>query len=174
MRITIDTREDSYLDALGVLRRAYGRQDPARKKMESTGQRETVDSSNGSVAKGSDTQPATSGGRVDAGLKKVAAKGPRKSPAKKTSAPRAPAAEPPASSRIKKVPAKKAARSASVAPGRPAGARKKAAPDVSANTAARGRPEAVRAWAQAQGMHVNAVGRMPARVIAAYKEAHKH
>ena len=30
MRITIDTREDSYEDALGVLRRAYGRHRLAR------------------------------------------------------------------------------------------------------------------------------------------------
>jgi len=35
MRITIDTREDSYEDALGVLRRAYGRHRLPRKAQES-------------------------------------------------------------------------------------------------------------------------------------------
>jgi hypothetical protein len=35
VRITIDTREDSYEDALGVLRRAYGRHRVARKTGES-------------------------------------------------------------------------------------------------------------------------------------------
>ena len=38
MRITIDTREDSYEDALGVLRRAYGRHRVARKTEESPGE----------------------------------------------------------------------------------------------------------------------------------------
>ena len=37
MRITIDTREDSYEDALGVLRRAYGRHRLPRKAEESRG-----------------------------------------------------------------------------------------------------------------------------------------
>ena len=52
MRITIDTREDSYEDALGVLRRAYGRRLP-RKPEESPAVPEAVDSSSGgAVARG--------------------------------------------------------------------------------------------------------------------------
>ena len=33
--------------------------------------------------------------------------------------------------------------------------------------------QTVRAWAQAQGLQVRAKGRMPAKVIAAYREAHR-
>ena len=47
MRITIDTREDSYQDALGVLRRAYGRHRLAPKTEESPAVGEAVDMSNG-------------------------------------------------------------------------------------------------------------------------------
>ena len=44
---------------------------------------------------------------------------------------------------------------------------------VAANTAPPGRSEAIRSWARAQGMQVSARGRMPAKVIAAFLDAHK-
>ena len=47
MRITIDTGEDSYEDALGVVRRAYGRHRHARKAVESPAEPEAVDLSPG-------------------------------------------------------------------------------------------------------------------------------
>ena len=55
---------------------------------------------------------------------------------------------------------------------RPRAPRKRTAASLAANTAPRGESEAVRAWAQDQGMQVRARGRMPAKVIAAYLEAH--
>jgi hypothetical protein len=55
VRITIDTRQDNYEDALGVLRRAYGRHRVARKTEESGG---AVDSSEaGAVAKETGMRP---------------------------------------------------------------------------------------------------------------------
>ena len=140
VRITIDTREDSYEDALGVLRRAYGRHRVARK----TGESPAAVNSSG-------------GGRPGA---------------KRTSAARATAVEAPVSkSTGKRAAAKKGARGAPAGK-RPGAPRTRAAAGVAANTAPRGESEAVRAWAQAQGMQVRARGRMPAKVIAAYLEAH--
>ena len=172
MRITIDTQEDSYEDALGVLRRAYGRHRVARKTEESPGVPQAVDvSTGGAVAEESDNRSASRAGRGDAGLRKPSAKGIRKSAGKRTSATRA-AVEPAVSkSTGKRASGKKTARSAR-AHGRPGAARKRSASGVAANTAPRGQSEAVRAWAQEQGMQVSARGRMPAKVITAYLEAH--
>jgi hypothetical protein len=73
-------------------------------------------------------------------------------------------------STAKKAPGKKAvARSAPTAQGRRAAPRQR----VAANTAPPGRSEAIRSWARAQGMQVSARGRMPAKVIAAFLDAHK-
>lgn len=171
MRITIDTREDSYEDALGVLRRAYGRHRLARKTEEPPAVPEGVDLSNGGgVAKEPDTRSASGAGRKDAGVGKRPTKGTRKPAAKRTSATKAAAVASPApKSTGKRAPVKKGARGAP-AHGRPA--RKRAPAAVAANTAPRGQSEAIRAWAQEQGMQVRARGRMPAKVIAAYLEAH--
>ena len=57
MRITIDTREDSYEDALGVLRRAYGRHRLARKAEESPAVPEAVDLSSGERSGGGIGRP---------------------------------------------------------------------------------------------------------------------
>lgn len=174
MRITIDTREDSYQDALGVLRRAYGRHGLARKKDESPAPREVVDVGNGGVAKASGGRSASGAGRNDAGVRKPSAKGTRKSAAKRTPATRAAAVESPVSESMgRRASGKQSVPSASSAQRRPGAARKRAASGVAANTAPRGQSEAVRAWAQEQGMQVRAKGRMPAKVIAAYLEAHK-
>ena len=169
VRITIDTREDSYEDALGVLRRAYGRHRVARKTEESL---RAVDSSEGgAVAKESGTRSA-SVGRKDASLRRGPARGGGRPAAKRTSATRAAAVESPVSkSAGKSANARKAARGAPTG-GRSAAPRKRTAAGVAANTAPRGESEAVRAWAQDQGMQVRARGRMPANVIAAYLEAH--
>ena len=169
VRITIDTREDSYEDALGVLRRAYGRHRVARKTEDSRG---AVDSSEGgAVAKESGMRSA-SVGRKDASSRRGPARGGGRPAAKRTSATRAAAVESPVSkSTGKSAAGRKAARGAP-AGGRPGAPRKRAAAGLAANTAPRGESEAVRAWAQDQGMQVRARGRMPAKVIAAYLEAH--
>lgn len=156
VRITIDTREDSYQDALGVLRRAYGRHRVARKSDGSDGSTEAADPSQSGASQQESGKASESDGRKDAGPKARATKGTKRPAAKRTSATRAAAVE----SSVAKSTAKRA-------PGR-----KRAAPGVAANTAPRGESEAVRAWAQDQGMQVRARGRMPAKVIAAYLEAH--
>jgi len=163
MRITFDTREDSYEDALGVLRRAYGRHVLVRKKEEPSGSSVRVESTDRGAAGGKEAR-------------RRSANGSRKSVSDKASATRGVVAESPASlSTAKKAPGKKAAgkravaRSASPAKARPGAPRQKAA----ANTAPPGRSEAIRSWARAQGMQVSARGRMPAKVIAAFLDAHK-
>lgn len=170
MRITFDTREDSYEDALGVLRRAYGRHVLPRKKEESTGPNEQVESTLRGAAKKSTSRSATGRGGKEAGHRTRSANGSGNSGSDRASATRAVVAEPPAMSTAKKAPGKKAvARSAPTARGRLAAPRQR----VAANTAPPGRSEAIRSWARAQGMQVSARGRMPARVIAAFLDAHK-
>ena len=174
MRITIDTREDSYEDALGVLRRAYGRHRLPRKSQESPVVSEVVDSgSAGAVAEESDNRSATGAGREGAGLRKPPAKATKKAAARRSPATKTAAAESPGSkSTANRASGKKPARNAP-ARRRPAAPRKHSASGAAANTAPRGQSEAVRAWAQAQGMQVRRRGRMPAKVISAYLEAHK-
>ena len=171
MRITFDTREDSYEDALGVLRRAYGRHVPVRKKEESPGPSAQVESTNRRAAKKSSRQSATGRSGKEAGLRRRSADGSRKSVSEKAAATRAVVAESPASmATTKKAPGRKAvARGASPTKGRLGAPRQKAA----ANTSPPGRSEAIRSWARAQGMQVSSRGRMPAQVIAAYLDTHK-
>jgi hypothetical protein len=169
MRITFDTREDSYEDALGVLRRAYGRHVLVRKKEESSAPSVRIESTNRGAAKKPSSESTT--GRSGREARKRSPNGSRKSVSEKASATRRGVAESPASlSTGKKAPGKKAvARSAPPAKARPGAPRQKAA----ANTAPPGRSEAIRSWARAQGMQVSARGRMPAKVIAAFLDAHK-
>ena len=172
MRITIDTREDSYEDALGVLRRAYGRHRVARKAEELSAAPEAVDvSSGGAVAEEPDNRSAPGAGRGATGSRKPSAKASKKAAAKRTPAARAAAESPVSKSTVKRASGKKVARRAP-ADGRPGAPRKRSASGVAANTAPRGQSEAVRAWAQEQGMQVRTRGRMPAKVISAYLEAH--
>ena len=177
MRISIDTREDSYEDALGVLRRAYGRHRLARMTEESPGVAAVESSTGGAAAEESGNRSASGAGRGDAGSRKSSAKGTKKTSAKKTiakrtPAPRAAAAESPVSkATVKKAAGKKATRRAP-APGRPGAPRRRSGSRVAANIAPPGQSEAVRAWAQEQGMQVSTRGRMPAKAIAAYLEAH--
>jgi len=169
VRITIDTREDSYEDALGVLRRAYGRHRVARKSEESPAVPEGADlRSAGGVAKASDSRSASGAGGGDEGLRKPSAKGTKKSAAKRTSATRAAAESPNSKSTVKRAPGK-ADRNAP-AKGRTGAPQQRSG--IAANTAPRGQSEAVRAWAQEQGMQVRTRGRMPAKVISAYLDAH--
>jgi hypothetical protein len=169
VRITIETREDSCQDALGVLRRAYGRHRVARKTEQTLG---AVDSSQGGAgAKESGTRSAPVG-RKDVSLRRGPARRGGRPAAKRTSATTAAAVEPSVStSTAKSATARKAARGAPTG-GRPGTPRKRTSAGVAANTSPRGESEAVRAWAQDQGMQVRARGRMPANVIAAYLEAH--
>ena len=171
MRITIDTRDDSYEDALGVLRRAYGRHRLPRKPEEPPAIPEAVElRSAGAVAQESDNRSASGGRRADAGPKKSPAKATKKTAAKRTPASQADARSTVSKSTVKRASGKKAGRRAS-APGRPGAPRKRSASGT-ANTAPRGESEAVRAWAREQGMQVRKRGRMPAQVISAYLEAH--
>ena len=172
MRITIDTSEDSYEDALGVLRRAYGRHRLPRKAQESPADPSVVDlSAAGAVAQESDNVAASDSRRREAGPRKPPAKATKKAAAKRTPATKAVAESRVAKSTATKAAGKKAARRAP-ASGRPGAPRKRSASGVAANTAPRGQSETVRAWAQEQGMQVRKRGRMPAKVISAYLEAH--
>ena len=172
MRISIDTREDSYEDALGVLRRAYGRHRLARTTEESPAIPDAVDvSSAGAVAEESENRSASGAGRGDAWSRKPSAQGTKRTAAKRSPARKAAAGAPVSKSTVKRASGKKAARRAP-ANGRPRAPRKRSASGVAANTAPPGQSEAVRAWAQEQGMHVRTRGRMPANVISAYLEAH--
>jgi Lsr2 protein len=171
MRITFDTREDSYEDALGVLRRAYGRHVLPRKKEESSGPNEQVESAPRAAPRKATRRSATGRGGKEAGHRTRSANGSGKPGSDRVSATRAVVVEPPATmSTAKKAPGKKAvARSARTAQGGLGAPRQR----VAANTAPPGRSEAIRSWARAQGMQVSARGRMPAKVIAAFLDAHK-
>ena len=172
MRITIDTREDSYEDALGVLRRAYGRHRLPRKPEESPAVPVADDlSSAGAVVQESDDRSASGAGRADAGLKKSSAKGFKKSAPKRAPATKAAAESPVSKSTVNRASGKRVARRAP-AHARPGAPRERAPSGAAGNTAPRGQSEAVRAWAQEQGMQVRSRGRMPAKVISAYLEAH--
>lgn len=168
MRVTFDTREDSYEDALGVLRRAYGRHVVVRKKQEASGRSERVEVTDRGAAKKSARRSAAARSGEEA--RKRYPNESRKSVSEKVSATRSVVAESPVLSTGKKTPRKKAvAPSAAPAKGRPGTPRQKPA----ANTAPPGRSEAIRSWARAQGMQVSARGRMSAKVIAAFLDAHK-
>ena len=168
MRITFDTREDSYEDALGVLHRAYGRHVLVRKQQEMSGPSERVEATARGAAKKSPGRSATARSGKETG--KRSPNGGGKSVSERASTTRGRVAESPALSTAKKAPGKKAvARSAPRAKGLPGAPRQRAA----ANTAPPGRSEAIRSWARAEGMQVSARGRMPARVIAAFLDAHK-
>jgi len=169
MQITFDTREDSYEDALGVLRRAYGRHVLVPKKKDMSDPTRRVESTDRGAAKQSSSRSAT--GRSGKEARKRSPNGGGKSVAKKASATRAVVAESPSSlSSAKQAPGKTSvARGAPAAKGRTGAPRQKTA----ANTAPPGQSEAIRSWARAQGMQVSARGRMPANVIAAFLAAHK-
>ena len=172
MRITIDTREDRYEDALGVLRRAYGRHRLPRKPEESPAVPEAIDlGSAGALAEESDHRSASGTVRGDVGSRKPTAKGSKKSATKQRPAITAAAESPMSKATVKRASGKKSVRPAPT-PGRPGASRKRPASGVAVNVAPRGQSEAVRAWAQEQGMRVRTRGRMPAEVISAYLEAH--
>ena len=171
MRITIDTREDSYEDALGVLRRAYGRHRPARRPEESPAVSEAARSGAGRVAEESGNRSAPGAGRGKMGLTKPSARGTKKAAARRTPASKTAAVSPVSKATVKRASGNKAARRAP-AHDRPGGTRKRSASRAAANVAPPGQSEAVRAWAQEQGMQVSSRGRMPAKAITAYLEAH--
>ena len=170
MRVSFDTQQDTYEDALAVLRRAYGRRGPVRKQVDATPEgdadadevAESASDSAAAVKKASASKSTTS--RVPAT---------KKTPTKKTATKKAPTKKAP----TKKAPTKKTAtRKASSVPvaKRPGRAtrREVAATGAITNVAPPGQSEAVRAWAREQGMQVSDRGRMPASVIAAYEKAH--
>jgi Lsr2 len=171
MRITFDTREDSYEDALGVLRRAYGRHVQVRRKEESSVPSVQVEPPRRGAATKSTSQSATGRGGKQAEHRTSSANGSREPVSERASATRAVVRESPAArSTTKKAQGRKAvARSAPPVKGRLGASQQQPA----ANTAPPGRSEAIRSWARAQGMQVSARGRMPAKVITAFLDAHK-
>ena len=172
MRITFDTREDRYEDALGVLRRAYGRHRLLRKPEESPAAPEVVDlGSAAALAEESDNGPASGAVRGDAGSRKRSTKGSKKSGTNRSPAITAAAESSVSKATLKRASGKKTVRRAPT-PGRPGAPRTRPASGGAVNVAPRGQSEAVRAWAQEQGMQVRTRGRMPAKVISAYLEAH--
>ena len=160
MRVSFDTQQDTYEDALAVLRRAYGRRGPVRKQVDATPEghadadevAESASDSAADVKKASASKPTTS--RVPA-TKKAATK---KAATKKT------ATKKTATRKASSVPVAKR-------PGR-ATRREVGATGAVTNVAPPGQSEAVRAWAREQGMQVSDRGRMPATVIAAYEKTH--
>jgi Lsr2 len=168
VRVGFDTQQDTYEDALAVLRRAYGRRGPVRKQVDPTPEgndadevAESATDSAATVKKASASKSTTS--RVPA-TKKTAT---RKTATKKTATKDAP---------TKKTATKKTATrkvpSVAVAK-RPCRVtrRQGGATGAVPNVAPPGLSEAVRAWAREQGMQVRDRGRMPASVIAAYEKA---
>jgi hypothetical protein len=166
VRVSFDTQQDSYEDALAVLRRAYGRRGPVRKQVDATPEghadadegAESASDSAAAVKKASASKSTTS--RVRA-TKKAATK---KAPTKKTVSKKT-ASKKTATRNASSVPVAKR-------PGR-ATRREVGATGTVTNVAPPGQSEAVRAWAREQGMQVSDRGRMPASVIAAYEKAHR-
>jgi hypothetical protein len=175
VRVSFDTQQDTYEDALAVLRRAYGRRGPVRKQVDATPEghadadevAESASDSAAAVKTASASKSTTS--RVPATKKAPTQKAPtkkaptKKAPTKKT-ATKKPATKEPATRKASSVPVAKR-------PGR-ATRREVATTGAVTNLAPPGQSEAVRAWAREQGMQVSDRGRMPASVIAAYEKAH--
>jgi Lsr2 len=175
VRVSFDTRQDTYEDALAVLRRAYGRRGPVRKQVDAAPEghadadevAESASESTAAVKKASASKSTTS--RVPATKKPSTKKAPTKKAAPKKTAPKKTAPK-------KSAPKKSATGKASSVPvaKRPGRATRRAAGATGAvtNVAPPGQSEAVRAWAREQGMQVSDRGRMPATVIAAYEKTH--
>jgi membrane protein involved in colicin uptake len=185
VRVSFDTQQDTYEDALAVLRRAYGRPGPVRKQVDATPEGhadadEVAESATDSAAAAKKASASKSTTRRAPATKKAATKkAPTKQAATKQAATKQAATK---QSATKKAATKKAAtkktatRKASSVPvaKRPGRAtpREVAATGTVTNVAPPGQSEAVRAWAREQGMQVSDRGRMPASVIAAYEKAH--
>lgn len=86
MRIIFDTREDSYEDALGVLRRAYGRHVVVRKQEKSSAPSVQVEPTRRGAASKSNSQSATGRSGKQAGDRTRSANGSRRSVSQRASA----------------------------------------------------------------------------------------
>src|SRR3954451_7968205 len=129
MRITFDTRQDSYEEALGVLRRAYGRHGTVRREQGISDSQADGEATVGEAAKKSPRRSAT--GRSRKNPERRSANGDGTSVSSSTTATKG-------RSKKKAVP-----RGASSARGRSGAPKAK----VAANTAPPGQSEAIRAWA---------------------------
>jgi hypothetical protein len=180
VRVSFDTQQDTYEDALAVLRRAYGRRGPVRKQVDATPEghadadevAESASDSAADVKKASASKSTTS--RVPA-TKKAATKkaATKRAPTKKTATKKTATKKTATKKTATKKTATRKASSVPVAkrPGR-ATRREVGATGAVTNVAPPGQSEAVRAWAREQGMQVSDRGRMPATVIAAYEKTH--
>lgn len=179
MRISFDTQEDTYEDALAVLRRAYGRRGPVSKRDESRSGAEAdkpVAEKKAASRKRNDSAASPSDSRLspaEAGSARGEMSAPpmrQKRSTSESATGKVRSVRRTASRGARKAASSRAAESVAERPRR--GTRKKPSAGPAANVAPPGQSEAVRAWARAQGMPVSDRGRMPASVIAAYEAAH--
>ena len=194
MRISFDTQQDTYEDALAVLRRAYGQRGPVRQQGEDTSRRRDqpgvgpdavaagargAKKTASSAAKRVPREARASAGERATRPRREAPSTSRRGtrPAKQPEAAKTSATDrgqKAAASKIaRRKPASKREPSDSPNEGRGRKARKATAAGSPANVAPPGQSEEVRAWARERGMDVSDRGRLPAQVIAAYQEAHK-
>jgi hypothetical protein len=168
VRVSFDTQQDTYEDALAVLRRAYGRRGPVRKQPEATSEGR-ADANEAAAAKRASASKSTT--RRGPATKKAPAKkaatkqAPTRRTASKKTAGKKTASKKTATRKISPAPVAKR-------PGRATRREVGATGAVTKNVARPGQSEAVRAWAREQGMQVSDRGRMPTSVIAAYEKAH--
>ena len=152
MQITIDTRHDDYATALAVLRRAYGR----------TGQRP------GGQRDAKDAKQDPAPERAE----EAAPNATRASRSTKKSAGSAAATTKQKTSRTTKSTAKRATKGKRTVERLSDSATAATASGTAANVAPPGMSELIRAWALEEGITVSDRGRLPAHVIAAYRDAH--
>ena len=151
MQITIDTRHDDYATALAVLRRAYGR----------TGQRPGGQRD----AKGAEQGSASERPEESAPKATTAARSTKRSAGPVATTKRRAGGTAKSASRRSakgKRTVERLSDSATAA----------SASGAAANVAPPGMSEAIRAWALEEGITVGDRGRLPAHVIAAYRDAH--
>ena len=201
MKVTVDTRHDSLEEALATVHAAFGSGTAQPAPGAVATEPATSPPAMRHVAKraGSRKGAAARPGTKRSPAKKAATKtipGPSAPAVDVSSAPanRTHVAAPPAETSRQPVPAKKAAKSTSKAaaarktPGSNSAAKRTRAKQASArngtksmssmnptsNIAPPGQADAIRAWAQTQGMEVKRAGRLPAAVIQAYQEWRDH
>lgn len=140
MKVTVDTRHDSLVEALATIRAAFGADQNSHSDAPRPGQ--------AAGGNASATNGAGSGQRAAAG-----------SGAKRSSSKRATTS---ASKPLAKTTSGRNVR------------RHVGPPKPTSNVAPPGQADAIRAWAQAQGMDVKQAGRLSAAVIQAYQERPHH
>ncbi|MGN6130940.1 MAG: Lsr2 family DNA-binding protein [Nocardioidaceae bacterium] len=160
MQITIDTRHDNYTTALAVLRRAYGRTGPRSKTQRDNDKPEGAAQGEPGTAVDEDApRPRTGNSAKDAAG--VASSTRKAAPSQRSAAGKTPRRTSKGTARSK------------AAGKRPSASSKTATiTGGPANVAPPGMSEVIRTWATEQGLTVSDRGRLPAHVIASYRDAH--